>query len=366
MDSPPKQVLYITRAKLSLFRAHTQNILKTAEYLEKNGTFVITVFSSAPEQKTKETIFEEKGINQNFDLDISTHRRSMLLYLVRHRQNFQILYFRDPFLWYLGALSRYIFGKKVVFEVHGNKEWFWMRPFWSLACLVSHALIFITNRLKSYYHRDRPSLVVPPAGYEPEDFKPELASKALREKLGLPTDRKIVLYAGSFLWNSAEILVSMISLLSDIYVLVLIGLKKEEKNQIEKFAQKIGVANRVFAMPRSKPTLIPQYLAVSDFLVNPLNIELAGSISSKLYEYIAAGKSIVTTRGGANDELLRDRENALFARENSAKAFARSIEELNSNPELANRIAFNAARLAKNYTWEARARSIERFLDKGF
>jgi glycosyltransferase involved in cell wall biosynthesis len=78
-------------------------------------------------------------------------------------------------------------------------------------------------------------------------------------------------------------------------------------------------------------------LAAADVLVNPkiahaLN-EAAAPI--KIGEYLAAGRPVVTTRTCELDRWLVDRQDALFCEPGSAESLASAIEEVLTDPELA-------------------------------
>ncbi len=79
----------------------------------------------------------------------------------------------------------------------------------------------------------------------------------------------------------------------------------------------------------------------------------------KLFEYMAAGKPIVSSDLPVLREVLRHRENALLVPPDDARAWKEALEKLASEPDLARRLAETACRdFLNHYTWDARAASV--------
>lgn len=348
------RVLYLTKAKLSLSRAHGQNILRTAEYMQKTGRVAVGVVSLAHEQKTQEEICVAKGIDFA-GLDVTSRRRSVLGTLIRRRDSFDILYFRDPYLWYAASFARFVLGKKVIFEVHGNREWRFGGSLWRLAARAANGAVFITKRLQAAYHLRKPSVVVHTNAVRLEDY----AGASRRSELRLPEGSIAIMYLGSFLWYSMDVLVDMMKELPDTYELVVVGAKEAEAGALTRILS----SRRVYPVGRVSPRDVPAYLVAADILVNPLAITYEGSISSKLYEYLAAGKPIISSLGGANDEVLLDGVNALIVGL-SGKQFADAAKRIESDDHLRAMLAKNARESAREYTWERRAEVILGLIEK--
>ena len=82
----------------------------------------------------------------------------------------------------------------------------------------------------------------------------------------------------------------------------------------------------------------------------------------KLFEYMAAARPIVASDLPALREVLRDGENALLVPPEDPVALAVAIRRLQEDPALAERLAGQAARDVRAYTWEERGRRIVEFL----
>ncbi len=324
------RVLYLTDANLALRRGHTKNIVKTVEAL---GTADIPC-----------AVGEQWGVVRLF----------------QRRNEFDVLYLRDHHLLMRALFVKYILGKRIVYEVHSTHGLLWLRQ---LLFLVADGVVYITRKLQHAYdpHMKKKSVVVHTAGSEPEAFDGLPSSEELRGALHLPAPAFLIGDRGSVKWYNLSVLIRMMSLLSPDTALLLGGVKEEEATRFKEEAEKLGVAGRIILPGRIAWEDLPRYLAAADVLVNPLAAELPGSVSSKLYEYLAAGKPIVSTRGGANDEVMHDEENGLVVLL-TPEAFADALERLRKDPSLAARIAACAQTDARRYTWQKRGEKIATFL----
>lgn len=324
------RVLYLTDANLALRRGHTKNIVKTVEALHAVGVPC--------------TLGERLGITV----------------LSRMRRDFDILYTRDHHLLLRAWFAKYVLRKRLVYEAHSTHGQNSLRR---LMFSIADGVVFITAKLRRYYDPEmkKPSIVVHAMGSEPEAFYALPPVPVIRQKLGLPLGSFLILYIGSVEWYDLSVLIDMMPMLADDVVLVLGGVKEEEAERFRERARLAGIGERVLFPGRVSWEDYPTYLAAADVLVNPLAARLPGSISSKLYEYFAAGRPIISTLGGANDEILEDERNCLVA-DLTSESFSVAVRRVRKEHALAERISSQAKRDAARYTWETRARRIADFL----
>jgi len=126
---------------------------------------------------------------------------------------------------------------------------------------------------------------------------------------------------------------------------------------------KLGKFSNIFAMGHKPYEVLPQYLACMDVCLIPfkLNKLTLASNPIKLYEYLAAGKPVVSTAlpeicESASDlvYIARDEEDFIKKVEEAVREAESPNEEL-----IAKRIKF-----AKENSWENRVRTIEKLLQK--
>lgn len=352
------RILYITRAKLSLSRAHTRNILKTAEYLFREEGVRVTVFSSAAERRTTEEIQNANGITHPFELFVAPSKRSLLCMLFRFRHSFDVLYFRDPVLWYMGAVSRFLFRKKVIFEAHGSHEWRFLKMVWLFSFYVSHGVVYITEKLHAWYDpgNKKEAVVVHANAPDFELYSQKIEARlSVRNALSIPPDAILLVYAGSGMWYDIAFLICLLPALPLSCVLLLVGLKEEEKKTLHATAVSLGVERRTRLLTRVSRKEFPRYLLAADILLIPPTLTYPGSICSKLYEYLAAGVPIVAHKAGANDEILRHGKNAFVVDSKSPKDYIEYILQVIHKKDIAVSMGTQAVVDAKRYTWTARA-----------
>jgi glycosyltransferase involved in cell wall biosynthesis len=357
-----QRVLYITKSRLSFSRAHTRNVVKTAEYLYREDGIAVTVFCAAAEPKTKEDIFTAKEVQYPYHLDLSPHKRSLIKAVFARRNDFDVLYFRDPALWRVAWLVKKWWGKRIVFEVHGSEEWGTKAP-WKKSVALADGLVFMTEKLRAYYNPIAPHCVTHCNGNDEEQKKAQDTDMLrVRDALNLPREKTLVGITGSFQWDSRELLLSMLPLLPAAVELVLVGIKEGEVDAVREQARTLNVEERIHIVTRVPAKDVFSYMLSVDILVNPLIIAYPGSLSSKLYEYLAAGKPIVSSKGGANEEVIEHGKNGVIVDPPTSENFAHAIEGILADAAFGDALSHYAAVSAKPYTWGARARCIAEVL----
>ena len=342
------RILYATRANLCLRRAHAHNILKTAALLATDGACEVTIVFSGTQSCTPEEMMARHGIDVPL---VARHARSLTWHIIKNTSAIDILYVRDPRLLCAMIVAR-LLGKKVIFEIHGSHEWPFLHWLWRLAFRIAHAHIFITRALRDEYQpREKPYTIISCAGVDPVAF--DVTPTPLRQEYRLSPDAFILLYIGGSqgIYYDVKILIDMMALLPRNHLLFLVGLKDAETG---------GDHDRVFRIGRVNPAEIPSYLRAADMLLNPKVKGYAGSISSKLYEYLAAGKPIVASVVPADREVLNE-QNAMIV-EPAADAFASAVTELYENTEKRERLGRQAREDSKKYTWQERQKKLSTFI----
>ena len=131
---------------------------------------------------------------------------------------------------------------------------------------------------------------------------------------------------------------------------------------LEKMARERNILHRLMVIGRLTPSAVPPYLLAADILINPLLIQYPGSVSSKLFEYLAAGKPIVSSGGAAVREILIDGQNALLVDSPTAEHFAHAIKRIIENNNVRILLSKNALKDSRAYTWQKRAEVVSEFL----
>lgn len=79
----------------------------------------------------------------------------------------------------------------------------------------------------------------------------------------------------------------------------------------------------------------------------------------KIFEYMSAGKPIISTDLPVLREFLHDGKNAMLAEAGDPEVWLKKLKELNEDPQLLRRLGENAKKdFESTYTWEKRARTL--------
>ncbi len=208
--------------------------------------------------------------------------------------------------------------------------------------------------------------VVAPNAFGREAFEAEHDISSLRERLGLPIEKKIVCYCGNtYRGRGLEILVRAAAQMPEIEFLIVGGSERDNALWREMERQEGSANFRIEGFVRQQE--VASYLLASDILVMPYSSRVtirdgteAGKFTSplKLFEYMAAGKPIVATGVPSVLEILRPGENSVVTPPDNAVEFIRALELVLADPELCARISEGARSDAAEYTWEKRVESI--------
>jgi glycosyltransferase involved in cell wall biosynthesis len=224
------------------------------------------------------------------------------------------------------------------------------------AVLASSEMVARVVRESGMADPDRVHLI--PDGVDTEQFAIEKSKKDLREVLGLPQDRTIVVYTGLLTqYQGTEILIRAAARLrrspSNPYFLI-IGFP--DVDIYRKQAEDLGIGDMVrFTGKADYRTEIPLYLAASDVAVSPKISRSEANL--KLLDYMAAGLPTVVFDNKVNRDCLG--EDGVYAEGNDDKSFAAKLGELLNEPaksaEMGRRLR---KRAEEKFSWDAIAKKI--------
>jgi glycosyltransferase involved in cell wall biosynthesis len=179
-----------------------------------------------------------------------------------------------------------------------------------------------------------------------------------RAALSLPANKPVALYSGHFYgWKGADIFAAAAKFMPDVLCVLMGGVDHD----YEKLKKEYKDTNNMLVLPFQPPEKVPLYLAGADVLVLP---NRSGSAISekytsplKLFEYMAAGKPIVASDLPSIREIV-DETTAVFVTPDDPKSLAEGIQKVLSDPDHSHLMAEAAKEKVKQFTWEARAKSI--------
>lgn len=366
------RILYISQGNIPSKYAHTFQAMKMAEAFARCGTSVemVTGRGLIKGRGNELDPYQWYGVEPVFPITSLPVRRRLPVPIVfgdtRKFARFASFYarYKRPDLVYTRSLrSARIcvkLGMKTVLETHEEPE--------RLAILRGAfakrkflGLVTVTNYLKKEYIEagfPEDKIFVWPDAVDMKRFSNPPHHQSLRQQLGLPTHRRLVVYCGHFYEKKGvPCLIEGAKRLAEAEF-CLVGGWPEDIQQMKKIA---GTAQNITFTGFVPNQMVPHYLSAADVLVLPNSAKSDHAKATsplKLFEYMAARKPMVATRIPAFEGLLRDRGNCFLVEPDSPMALANGIREAIDKRSLAQKIAQQAFREVQSYTWDQRAAAV--------
>src|SRR5215217_1471607 len=150
-------------------------------------------------------------------------------------------------------------------------------------------------------------------------------------------------------------LVAAAALIEDPSARVLLVGDGPERSKLERDAERIGVADRLHFVGFFAHERLPAVFAHADLLVLPSLYEELGTV---LLEAMQAALPIVASRTGGIPDVIENGVNGLLVPPGDPEAFARAIDRLLADRDLARRLSEEAKERGKDYDWEVLAERV--------
>lgn len=209
------------------------------------------------------------------------------------------------------------------------------------------------------------AIVVAHDAVDPERFEPALGKDAARKILNLPLDPPIACYVGNLRYDrrGMETLLSGAATLSHVWFLV-VGGESEDVAEYQAIANRRHLKNISFVGHVSN-SATPAYLFAADVLLMPYTTDTPhhGWFSPmKMFEYLAAGRPIISSDFPVLHEVLVEDQNVLFVEPANADALVQAILRLLGDESLALKLSKQGIQTAAQYTWRMRQEKILAFM----
>ena len=258
----------------------------------------------------------------------------------------------------------------VIFEIHLQPMGFfgptWHRLFASLRghkrlASITCALVEILER-DFHMHFSADEVVIAPNGVDLERFIALPDSVAARRQLGLREAPTVMCTGHLYAGRGVELFLALAKSLPQAHFVWVGGRPEDVKN----WKQRAESANLTFT--GFIPNLdLPLYQAAADILLMPYSRFIMGSSGTadsanvaspmKMFEYMAAGRAIITSDLLVIREVLNER-NAVFCKPDDRENWRLEIESLLSNDSRRVELGNQAKQDVRGYTWLARAERI--------
>lgn len=378
------KIIYIANIRIPTEMAHGLQVMKMCEAFVKKGAELelIVPWRFGISKLAKKDPFEYYRVKKNFkikkifSLDLTPLNRFLgpisfltqaisfaffsSVYLIFKKSD--IIYSRDRFSLFFMAFLK----QNIVLEVHQLH-----RSLFTFLLKRVKKIIVITEGLKQSLIKKEireEKILVAPDGIKLKDFEIEKSKDECRKDLGLPMNKKIILYTGHlYKWKGVETLASASKFLDRNILIVIVGGIKWYLSDFKKFVEKNNLEN-VLVLGHKDYGQIPFYLKAADCLVltgtKESEISREHTSPMKMFEYMASLRPIVASELPSFKEILNE-NNCIFVEPDNSESMAINIKKALNDIGLAEEISEQAYKDVQNYTWENRAKKILDFICVG-
>ena len=366
------KIAYLANIRFPSERAHAAQIAHMCQaFASHEGVEMVAIVN-------KRSSFTQREINQYFKFEtnflvsriasgyynpkakfsfyLSEFFFALNFILSRKLRNYDSIYCREE--WIVWALSYFISPSKLVWESHEAKLNFPARTLLKKGIKA----VVISEGIQEEYLKARISksqLLMAHDGIDESFFGTLQGKEEVRQKLGLPNDRKIAMYIGGFDdWKGVETFFGAAALAPEV-LFVAIGGSAE---QVVTFSQKYPQVTFLGHLPYAD---LKNNQQAADVLVipNTAKIELSSRFTSplKLFAHMAAGVPIVAS-DVPSIVSVTGREAVSLVPADDSIALAKGIVAIFEDYASKKQAAQALKEVSVRYTWTQRAKDIINFI----
>lgn len=375
------RLYYIANARMPSEKAHGIQLAKMCEAMIERGVDLTLVLPRYRVRHKDQTMRVAYGLRVDipltqlptanfasrtglgFNVHATTFAISSFLFVLmkRLRGERAIVYAldMDQFSFFLLPLS----GLPVFLEAHGAKRRnILTRYFFKRVRGVIANSGGTKDALMRAFHIPEGRVLVAPNGIDLTQFDSLPSQTDVRERLGLPRDARIALYVGRFYdWKGMDILVRAAEQSPEIKWYLVGG-------DDAAFYQATGIRTlpeNLFCVGGKPFADIPLWLAAADVLLvlGTRKNEYSWQETSpmKLFEYMAAGRPIVSSATPANQEIVSEAEAFLYEPDDAHSLVAAVRAGLTDREAARSKVSAASVKVTQ-WTWGARAARVQTFL----
>ena len=246
-----------------------------------------------------------------------------------------------------------------------------LRAFYGFICAMSAKVIVSVPTMKDTLHRrykvPHAKIAVIPFGWDGPGTRTSVSTK---DALGF-RDKFVIAFHG-FLdpTKGLEVLIEAFSLVHGKVpnaTLLVLGAASphlgpdhsEYPESLRRLSAQLGVEDKVLFTGRVEEDLLGMYLRAADMFVLPYTVISSTGASAVLSRIAAYGRPLIASRIPRFSDELVDGETALLVIPGDAARLARAIENLTTQPDLAERLGRALGEVATGRTWERAAELVD-------
>lgn len=371
------KLTFLTSLTLPSEWAHSIQIAKMCEAFAKAGQEVTLVFPKRSLAASFD-LYQYHQVEKNFSikpiqpLDFFATSPGKLWYYLRTLSFLlqawpQIFFSKNPV--YIREPILGIFLRNFFLEIHSVPK----KPNYFLRSVFRRAqgIITITTPLKNMIESfgvDKNKILVAPSAVDVQAFDLKMSKQEARNALHLPVEKIIIGYIGGFagvgLPKGIDTLIQMIEILPKNYILLLVGGDPAGVEKFKHYAENKNVLDRVIFIGQVPHTITPGYMQAADILIAPypdFDFYKYHTSPLKIFEYMAAGRPIITTDFPTLRDILDD-SSAILVKTGDVAGYAAAATIIAENSTLAQSLVTAAQEKVKENTWKKRAEKITQFI----
>lgn len=393
------KILYVTLENLSLHKGSVVHIKEVIDGLQKRGHQVGLVGSAwtKPENfyhfyniHTK-TFFPFKYLFHKekayFVLSIS-----LFLTLFKVLRRYDLIYARDYHTAIISLIPRVIFNKNLVYEINGiaNEEQrlksdsilnrilvYFIKKAEKLAARCSGRIVSVTPQiaayLTQYLHCSTEKVKVIGNGVNTKIFYP-ISDEAMlwswKKRLGIAKEDIVIAFVGNLApWQGLNVLIESAFLLltdNDHLKFLIVG-EGSLKHTLLRKVSNSGYEESFIFTGMMKYEDVPMLINLADICVAPFisrRNRTTGVSPIKIFEYMACGKPIITSRIGGLEFIEKEGVGCLIKPEDTI-GLQEGLLDLMKNPQKRVNMGNNGLKIAREkFGWELKSALIEKVLEE--
>jgi glycosyltransferase involved in cell wall biosynthesis len=388
-----KKLIYIANARLPTENAHGFQIVKMCEAFVQNGVQVVLMhpFRYQPDLLKGQSIFEYYSVPSVFETRTLSNIDVIRIERLFPRVVFTPLFFIHALLWGLHAALKAQREGADLFYTRDAAIAYWLLRLNLPTIYEAHVVPKRGQRLllKNFVANPSLKLVVVLTGFIKErfveiGFSPDRvavfsdgadlslfsqlpSTLECRRRLGLPEDRPIIGYIGRFRTMEMEKgipeLIQAMAYVRFINekepLLLCVGGPMDPVRVYVEIARRCGVLESSLRFVDRVPNReVPLWTRACDLVTIPWRWnEFSAYFTSplKLFEYMAAGATIIASDLPSIREVVRHGENAWLVEPENLTELGKGIKYLLQNGSLKKSLSDQARKSAEKYSWRQRA-----------
>lgn len=260
-------------------------------------------------------------------------------------------------------LSSFYFPN-TLYELHDfpkKKSFFHRNLFKRVRNILSHNN-WKMEKLEIIFGVPKSKMILERNAVEIKEFDIPVSKEKAREKLGLPLEKKIVVYTGHlYSWKGVDTLAEVAKKLPEALVVFVGGTLPD----IKRFKDTYDHIPNILIVGYKEHAEIPYWQKAGDVLILPNtakeDISKFYTSPMKLFEYMASGRPIIASRIPSIVEILNDK-NSVLVESDSVEALASAIFGIAHNQEKGETLSSQARVDVEEYAWDKRAKRILAFI----